>query len=103
MNYNSANAGIILFHEMRYFRMQDFFHCPSNSIMCGVEYSTQVHTMCHLDVPFLPSASPDLSPHPLKNDNYSQVILTLLKHVEKLMGAGKPLLPKVWSMELGNL
>lgn len=64
MNYNTANSGIILFHEIRYFGMQEFFHCLSNSIMWGTEYSTQIYTMCHfwmsffsfLPFPSLPSS-----------------------------------------------
>lgn len=72
MNYNSANADTTLFHKMRYFGMQVFFHCPSNSIMWGVEYSAQVHTMCHLNLPFLLSVIPLHSPHPLKKITISK-------------------------------
>ena len=74
MNYKSTNAGIVLFLEKRYFGIQEFFHFPSNSITWGVEYPTQAHTVCHLDTPFLLSASSLHFPHPWKKENYSQVI-----------------------------
>lgn len=96
MNYNTANSGIILFHEIRYFRMQEFSIAFQIQSWGNWIFYTNLHHVSLLDVLFLLSTSSLQSLHPWIKDNYYQIMLTILGHVEKLKGAGRPLLLKQW-------
>ena len=63
---------------------------------CGELNILHKSTRCAIfGCPFSPFYPFLHSLHLWKKGNYSQVILTLLGHVEKLMGTGRPLLPKL--------